>query len=183
MDITSLVRREPEPGQPENVYAHVDQPAYEQMQIDHSISRVAIFFVCFLTLGVFYFTLVNFPIAKMLPFQQLEQVGQVIGSLNPAASHSPAVSAKPTGLGGSQIGPSAIPSTSAAPAASAASSASAKPSASAAALSGNTYTVQTGDTLTTIARQFNISAQSIAEANKMTANATLHVGQKLTIPR
>jgi LysM repeat protein len=175
--------------EPDSVYAHVDQPAFEQMQIDQNISRIAIFFVCFLTIGVFYFTLVNFPIAKVLPIQQLEQIGQVIGSLNPAAQRTPVASAKPTGaLGGSQIGASAVPGASAAAPAgasvapSAATSAAAKPSASAAPLSGDSYTVQSGDTLLSIARKFNINAQSIADANKMQANATLQVGQKLVIP-
>ncbi len=160
--------------QPDNVYAHVDQPAFEQMQIDHSISRVALFFVCFLTLGVFYFTLVNFPIAKILPIQQLEQVGSLVSSLNPTASRSPAASAKPTGaLGGSQIGPSAVPS--AAPSASASAAPSLGP--------GNSYIVQSGDTLTSIAQKFNVPVQSIADTNKMQPNAPLRVGDKLTIPR
>src|SRR5579884_2554427 len=159
--------------QTDSIHAHVDQPAFEQMQIDQNISRVAIFFVCFLTIGVFYFTLVNFPIARLLPIQQLEQVGQLANSLNPAASRAPA--SKPTGaLGGSQIGASAVPSASPAPSVSAA---------AAPALSGSTYTVESGDTLSAIARKFNVSAQSIADANKMTTNATLTVGQKLTIPK
>jgi LysM repeat protein len=162
--------------QPESIAGHVDQPAFEQMQIDQNISRVAIFFVCFLTIGVFYFTLVNFPIAKLMPIQQIEQLGQVANTLNPAAQRTPAVTDRPTGaLGGSQISASAVPASSAA---------SAKPaaSASATALSGDSYTVQSGDNLTTIARKFNISAQSIADANKMQPNAQLQVGQKLTIP-
>ncbi|HEX6511074.1 MAG TPA: LysM domain-containing protein [Chloroflexota bacterium] len=172
----------------ESVYAHVDQPAFEQMQIDQNISRLAIFFVCFLTLGVFYFTLVNFPISKLLPIQQLEQAGQLVNSLNPAASRAPTASARPSGaLGGSQIGASAAPSPgtapSTAPSASAAPSTAPSASASAAALSGGSYTVQAGDTLTTIARKFNIAAQSIADANKMQPTATLQVGQKLTIPK
>src|SRR5579864_7553224 len=81
----------------ENAYAHVDQPAFEQMQIDQNISRVALFFVCFLTLGVFYFTLVNFPISKLLPFNQLQQVGQAVNGLNPTASRPAVVSDRPTG--------------------------------------------------------------------------------------
>src|SRR5438309_9780517 len=131
----------------DSIYAHVDQPAFEQMQIDQNISRIAIFFVCFLTIGVFYFTLVNFPISRLLPFQQLEQVGQVVGSLNPTASRAPAATNRPTGaLGGSQL--SAPPSASAlanaassaaaiapaaVPAASSAAQPVAKPSASASA--------------------------------------------------
>jgi len=171
--------------QPDTVYAHVDQPAFEQMQIDQNISRVAIFFVCFLTLGVFYFALVAFPIAKLFPTQQIEQVGQIVNSINPTASRTPVTSSKPTGaLGGSQIGASAAASVapSAAPA-SAAPSTAPSASASAAALTGSSYTVQSGDTLTTIARKFNMSVQSIADANKMTTNAPLQVGQRLTIPQ
>ena len=174
--------------QTESVCAHVDQPAFEQMQIDQNISRVAIFFVCFLTIAVFYFTLVNFPVAKLLPVQQIQQVGSIVSSLNPAASRTPASAAKPTGaLGGSQIGSSAAPSASAsaAPAsiaASAASPASAKPSSSAGVPAGGAYTVASGDTLTTIARRFNTNAQTITDANKMTTNAPLRVGQKLVIP-
>jgi LysM repeat protein len=170
----------------ESVYAHVDQPAFEQMQIDQNISRIAIFFVCFLTIGVFYFTLVNFPISKLLPFQQIEQVGSIVNSLNPSASRTPAAAAsKPTGaLGGSQIGASASAGASSAvpSAVSSAAPASAKPSASAGA-TGDSYTVATGDTLTTIARKFNTSPQTVADANKMTTNAPLQVGQKLTIPK
>jgi LysM repeat protein len=189
---------------PEAVFAHVNQPAFEQMQIDQNISRVAIFFVCFLTLGVFYFTLVNFPVARLLPIQQIQQVQQVVNSINPTASRGPVATDRPTGaLGGSQIGASApaSPSTAAAASPSAgasapasASAAAAKPAASPAAVakpsasaqpipSGGVYSVEAGDTLTTIARKFNLSVQSIAEANKMTSNATLQVGQRLTIPK
>jgi LysM repeat protein len=177
--------------------AHVDQPAFEQMQIDQNISRVALFFVCFLTLGVFYFTLVTFPISKLLPINQLQQVGQAVNALNPSPSRLPAASNKPTGaLGGSQISASAVPSISSAPAPStagpaaapsAASSPSAKPaasaSASAAPLNGGSYTVQAGDTLLAIARKYNTTVQAIADANKMTAGATLRVGQTLIIPK
>src|SRR5581483_10227784 len=139
--------------QPESIIAHADQPAFEQMQIDHNISRVAIFFVCFLTLGVFYFTLVNFPIARLLPIQQIQQFQQVVSSLNPTASRPATASDRPTGaLGGAQIGASAVPSGSpAASAAPSASGAAAKPSASASVLpipSGGVYQVENGDTLT-----------------------------------
>src|SRR5438477_4007125 len=93
----------------ETVFAHVDQPAFEQMQIDHNISRIAIFFVCFLTIGVFYFTLVHFSVAKLLPIQQIQQITATIQQLNPAAPRSPVASTKPTGLGGSNITASASP--------------------------------------------------------------------------
>ncbi|MBV9120143.1 MAG: LysM peptidoglycan-binding domain-containing protein [Chloroflexi bacterium] len=178
-------------------FAHADQPAFEQMQIDHNISRIAIFFVCFLTVGVFYFTLVNLPLARMLPIQQVQQFGQTIQALNPTARTTPVASAKPTGaLGGSQISTSssasASPSASAfagAPpasavaetSASAAAGTAAKPSASSA--SGQSYQVESGDTLTSIARKFNTNAQAIADANKMTVNAPLRVGQTITIPK
>lgn len=182
-------------------YAHVDQPAFQQMQIDHNISRVAIFFVCFLTIGVFYFTLVNFPVAKLLPIQQVQQFTAVIGSLNPTASRTPVASNKPTGaLGGSQISaspsasaggsPAASPAASAvasapsgaAPASSPPASVSARPSASAA-ITGSSYTVQSGDTLSSIARKSNTTVQALADANKMDANGRLRVGEQLVIPK
>lgn len=181
---------------PENAYAHVDQPAFEQMQIDQNISRVALFFVCFLTLAVFYFTLVAFPVTKLLPFGQLQQVGQAVNALNPTASRTPVVSNRPTGaLGGSQIGASVVPSASpvTAPSASAAAPpasppVSAKPAASASVsaaplVNGGSYTVQSGDTLLGIARKYNTTVQAIADANKMTSGATLRVGQSLAIPK
>lgn len=45
-----------------------------------------------------------------------------------------------------------------------------------------TYTVQTGDTLFTIARQFNTTVAAIVEANNMTDPDRLSVGQELIIP-
>ena len=47
---------------------------------------------------------------------------------------------------------------------------------------GDTYTVQSGDTLGKIARQFDTTAQAIAEANDITVTTTLRVGQELKIP-
>ncbi|MDE3074675.1 MAG: LysM peptidoglycan-binding domain-containing protein [Chloroflexota bacterium] len=180
--------------QPETRYAHFDQPAFEQMQIDHSISRVAIFFICFLTIGVFYFALVAFPVSRLLPIQQIQQLGNV---LNPASSGSRTAleSTKPTGaLGGAVQSASAAPtaSTGAAPspvatavsrAASAAPSSSARPSASgtASARGGSTYVVQPGDTLSAIARRYNTTVQAITSANKISETGSLQVGQRLTI--
>ena len=158
----------------ETTFAHVDQPAFEQMQIDHSISRVALFFVCFLTIGVFYFTLVNFSVAKLLPIQQIQQVTGVIQSLNPSSSRTPAAaSGRPVGLGGSQIETSA----------SASPSGSAAPSASASAAAGGTYTVQSGDNLSSIAAKYKTNATAIAQANNMQVNAPLQVGQTIKIPQ
>ena len=169
----------------DRAYAHVDQPAFEQMQIDHNISRIAIFFVCFLTIGVFYFTLVNFPVAKLLPIQQIQQITQAVQALNPTAQRTPVALSKPTGaLGGSQISASPSAGASASPSVSAsAAGVSARPSAAATLAAGGTYAVQSGDTLGSIARKFNTNAQAIADANKRTVNAPLQVGQKLIIPR
>ncbi len=96
----------------EDIYAYVDQPAFEQMQIDHNISRVAIGLVCFLTIGVFYFTLVNFTVAKLLPIQQIQQLEQVVQSLNPSVPV--ASDRRVEALLSSQIGASAVPSASSA---------------------------------------------------------------------
>jgi LysM repeat protein len=169
----------------ETIFAHVDQPAFEQMQIDHNISRIAIFFVCFLTIGVFYFTLVNFSVIKLLPIQQIQSVTAAVQALNPTASRAPTASSKPTGaLGGSQITTTSAAASavaSAAPSVSAAASASASGSAPPLA-AGGVYTVQSGDTLLKIANLYGTNAQDIATANNMTVNASLQVGQKLKIP-
>lgn len=45
-----------------------------------------------------------------------------------------------------------------------------------------TYTVQSGDTLTGIASHFGVSMMTVWWANKLTSKDDLHVGQKLTIP-
>ena len=47
----------------------------------------------------------------------------------------------------------------------------------------STYTVQAGDTLTSIARQFGVTVEALQTNNAITGNATLEVGQVLTIPR
>jgi murein DD-endopeptidase MepM/ murein hydrolase activator NlpD len=45
-----------------------------------------------------------------------------------------------------------------------------------------TYTVQTGDTLTGIASRYGLSMMTVWWANKLSSKDDLHVGQKLTIP-
>jgi LysM repeat protein len=47
-----------------------------------------------------------------------------------------------------------------------------------------TYTVQSGDTLRSIAEQFNVSVQALIDANSLTAEQadSLRVGQELVIP-
>jgi LysM repeat protein len=166
----------------ETIFAHVDQPAFEQMQIDHNISRIAIFFVCFLTIGVFYFTLVNFSVIKLLPVQQIQSITSAVQALNPTASRAATASSKPQGaLGGSQI-----TTASSAPSASASAAASGAPSASASAqpslAAGGLYTIQQGDTLNGIAAKFGTNAQAIADANGMTTGASLQVGKQVKIP-
>jgi LysM repeat protein len=47
---------------------------------------------------------------------------------------------------------------------------------------GTTYTVQSGDTLFSIARQFGVTVQAIVEANAMANPDSLSVGQELIIP-
>lgn len=44
-----------------------------------------------------------------------------------------------------------------------------------------TYTVQKGDTLYSIARKFNVNVNRIKEVNNLISN-TLYIGQKLQIP-
>lgn len=49
--------------------------------------------------------------------------------------------------------------------------------------SQESYTVVEGDTLSTIAEKFNIGWQKLAEANNLTEESTLRIGQKLIIPK
>jgi LysM repeat protein len=79
---------------------------------------------------------------------------------------------------------SAAPSAQPAPAASAAAPADTTPAASPAnpASGGEqVYTVQSGDTLTSIAKKFGVSVKAIHTANAMTSNS-IKVGRKLKIP-
>ncbi len=46
----------------------------------------------------------------------------------------------------------------------------------------STYIVQPGDTLTSIAKRYNLSVHQLATANGLAWNAWLYVGQRLTIP-
>ena len=65
----------------------------------------------------------------------------------------------------------------------ASSSPSAKPSATDSIAGGTTYSVQSGDTLSSIARKSNTTIQAIADASKINPNTPLKVGDKLTIPK
>lgn len=51
-----------------------------------------------------------------------------------------------------------------------------------AAISGNTYTVQSGDSLWKISRKLKVRSSDLAKANNLTKNSVLQVGQKLVIP-
>ena len=46
-----------------------------------------------------------------------------------------------------------------------------------------TYTVKRGDTLYGISNQYGVSVTDLANANNISTNATLQIGQTLTIPR
>ncbi|MGH2365241.1 MAG: LysM peptidoglycan-binding domain-containing protein [Chloroflexota bacterium] len=177
---------------PETPYAHFDQPAFEHMRVDHSISRAAIFFICFLTMGVFFFALVSLPVARLLPIQQLQQLGQLGSALTGGGSPAAVASGRPSGSVG---GASPAPATSTAPLAPSSASASApaslQPSSSSpssgasAAPSGSpssTYVVKSGDTLTGIAHRFSTSVQALADANKISPTGRITVGERLTIP-
>jgi LysM repeat protein len=59
------------------------------------------------------------------------------------------------------------------------------PTATATPAAGNkakTYRIQSGDTLSGIAQRFNVSLDALLAANRITANATLRIGQELVIP-
>jgi LysM repeat protein len=46
----------------------------------------------------------------------------------------------------------------------------------------NRYRIQSGDTLSSIAQRFNVSLEALLAANRLSASATLRVGQELVIP-
>jgi len=46
----------------------------------------------------------------------------------------------------------------------------------------NRYRIQSGDTLSGITQRFNVSLEALLAANRMTASATLRIGQELVIP-
>ena len=48
--------------------------------------------------------------------------------------------------------------------------------------SSATYTVRKGDTLSKVARHYTVSIRELAELNRMPADASLKVGQKLAVP-
>lgn len=47
---------------------------------------------------------------------------------------------------------------------------------------GPTYAVRKGDTLSRIARHYSVSVRELADMNRMTADTSLKVGQKLAVP-
>ena len=186
---------------------NVRGPVMQQFAIDDAIVRVGLFFICFITVGVFYMAVTKLPVRNAVPVQQLQQAG----SLFNRATNSPAVSVQPLALGAADASLSASPSASAwasaAPSAAVAavptalppSPAATSPSASPAAAvrkppspspkpsakpsaspSGQSYTVQKGDTLTKIARRFDTSVTALESANG--GSAEIKIGQKLTIP-
>lgn len=90
-----------------------------------------------------------------------------------------AVAATPTAPATPTLAPSptatSVPPTATAP----------PPSATAVSPSGsktNTYRIQSGDTLSGIAQRFGVSLEALLAANRITAKATLRIGQAMVIP-
>jgi LysM repeat protein len=104
------------------------------------------------------------------------------GSL-PGAVASLQVGASPSPPPGT-LAPSAVPTVSPAPSATptARPTRSPAPSLSPSAAGTQRYTVQTGDTLASIAGRFNTTGKAIAAANGITDVRIIHVGQVLVIP-
>jgi hypothetical protein len=110
--------------------------------------------------------------------------GQGPGAGGPDGSSAP-IATPVTGAGGSEGSASARPTTpgTASPASSPRGSGGAPASPAApGASAGQTYRVQTGDTLVGIAARFGTTAKAIAELNGMANPASLRVGQVLQIP-
>jgi LysM repeat protein len=80
--------------------------------------------------------------------------------------------------------PGACPSAASGPATPVNASPTELPTAAPAPAGPRKYTVQTGDTLRSIAEKFNVSVKAIIDANKLTAAEadSLRVGQELIIP-
>lgn len=77
----------------------------------------------------------------------------------------------------SGVGPKSKPSASPSPVASVA------PAVPAAGEAGTEYTVERGDTLSGIAQKNGVTLPALLEANNLTVESRLQVGQKLKIPR
>ena len=58
----------------------------------------------------------------------------------------------------------------------------APPKAAKPAKAGSNYAVRKGDTLSRIARHYSVSVRELADMNRMSADASLKVGQKLAVP-
>jgi murein DD-endopeptidase MepM/ murein hydrolase activator NlpD len=100
-----------------------------------------------------------------------DEGGNPDGGDTPAAADAPAADA----------GGSGSSSTAAAPASTDASAAAAAP-ASTAPVTLKSYTVQTGDTMYSIARKHGVSVDAVLWANNLTDANVIKVGQSLTIP-
>ncbi|MCU1551425.1 MAG: LysM peptidoglycan-binding protein [Glaciihabitans sp.] len=48
--------------------------------------------------------------------------------------------------------------------------------------SASTYTIKTGDTITSIAKKFGVTVQAILDANHLTSSSIIYAGRSITIP-
>jgi LysM repeat protein len=104
--------------------------------------------------------------------------------LTPTALPSPTTVVSPTATQTATAEPTAEPTATATPEPTAVPPTAVPPTAAPAPPAQRTYTVQPGDTLLSIARQFNTTVSAIVKANNLTPEQadSLHVGQKLVIP-
>lgn len=164
------------------------------MRDDEWLSRIGVALTGMLTMAVFLFAVIKLPVRDAVAALQVPSFGAPSSS-GKTASHEVTVahaSVKPQPL--ASVSPTAVPTLeptavptpeplvvrSAAPAAHASVPPRATPTARKEASS--TYTVQSGDTLFSIAKRYGVSAQSLASQNGVSENGLVKVGQQLKVP-
>ncbi len=186
----------------------VDQPAVQHFLTDQRIARRGIFMAAFLCIGVFYLAIVKLPVSQLVPVQQLQQLTDTLAggsssiettsnsaaqsSRGPAATSSGATAspettavtvaatAAPSSSG--PVLPLTVPTDQPSPQPSATPRPASTPVPPASQAAGKSYVVQSGDTLTSIARHFNVSVQALAAMNKIPDSGLVKVGERVDVP-
>lgn len=163
------------------------------MRDDEWLSRIGVALTGMLTMAVFLFAVIKLPVRDAVAALQVPSFGAP-SSAKPASHEvtvaqasvkpQPAASVSPTAV--PTLEPTAVPTPeplvvrSAAPAAHA--SVPPRPAPTAHKEAATTYTVQSGDTLFSIAKRYGVSTQSLASQNGVSDNGLVKVGQQLKVP-
>ncbi len=166
----------------------------QEHELDHTLAKVGIFFCLGITFLAFVFAMRALPFSHMTAPAPLTQLGQVISpaktapsaaarSAAPAPTPVPTVAATPIPVVTVDTAPPA------AIAPSAPASVSPRPQATAVKATptpvaeDKSYTVQSGDTIYSVARHYGISPAALAASNGLSpTTGLLKVGQPLKIP-